>query len=81
MTTHHAASGEIVNLDKWANDLPTYQTKVIVKTNKMGLVRLILSVGEKIPNHKMSGSIAIQCVKREIQFTIMGATQVANDYI
>ena len=75
MATHHATPGEVVNLDTWANDLATDQTKAIAKTEEMELVRLVLSAGEHVPNHKVSGPITVQCVKGKIEFTAMGATQ------
>ena len=32
MATHHAAAGEVVNLETWANDLKVEKSKVIIKT-------------------------------------------------
>ena len=52
MATHHAKPGEVVNLETWAEDLTTDQTKGIVKTEEMELVRLVLAQGKKIPTFK-----------------------------
>lgn len=75
MATHHAKPGEIVNLDTWTQDLPSEHTKAIVKTEEMELARLYLPAGKKIPNHKVSGPITVHCIKGQIDFTAMGATQ------
>ena len=75
MATRHATPGEIVNLNTWANDLDVDQTKAIVKTDQMELIRLVLSAGDKIPSHKVSGPITVQCVKGKIEFEAMGGIQ------
>jgi len=76
MATHHASPAEIVDLGTWAQDMPNEQTKAIVKTDEMELVRLVLTAGKEIPTHKVSGPIVVHCIKGEIEFTAMGAKQV-----
>ena len=75
MSTHHAKPGEVVSLATWAEDLPADQTKAIVKTDEMELIRLVLPLGKELPNHKVSGPITVQCIEGKIEFTAMGATQ------
>ena len=75
IATHHASPGEVVNFETWASDLTTDQTKAIVKTKEMELVRLVLPAGKEIPNHKVSGPITVHCINGRIEFTAMGATQ------
>ena len=75
MATHHAAPSEIVDLESWAYDLPNNQTKVIVKTPKMELARLVFSAGDKFSDHKVSGPIVVHCIKGEIEFTVGGVVQ------
>lgn len=75
MATHHATPGEVVNLETWAEDLATDQTKAIVKTEEMEIIRLVIPAGKDIPNHKVSGPITVHCIKGRIEFTAMGATQ------
>ncbi len=76
MATHQAAPGEIVELKTWAQDLPDEQTKAIVKTEEMELVRLVILAGKEIPIHKVSGPIVVHCINGKIEFTTMGTTQV-----
>ena len=75
MATLHAKPGEIVNLVTWADDLPADQTKAIVKTEEMELIRLVLAAGKVLPNHKVAGPITVHCIEGKIEFTTMGATQ------
>ena len=75
MATHHASPSEIVDLETWAHDLPNEHAKTIVKTHDMELARLVFPSGGEFPNHKVSGPIVVHCIKGEIEFTAMGATQ------
>lgn len=75
MATHHAAPGEIVDLASWADDLPNEKTKVIIKTDRIELARLVIPKGKEFPNHKVSGTTVIQCIQGKIELTAMGTTQ------
>lgn len=71
MATHHAEPGEIVDLKSWAQDLPFEQTKVIIKTKELELVRLVIPAGKQIPEHKVTGPIVIHCLDGELIITAM----------
>jgi quercetin dioxygenase-like cupin family protein len=75
MATPNAVPGEIVDFASWANDLPNAKTKVITKTDEMGLARLVIAKGKEFLDHKVSGSVVIQCMQAKIKFTAMGMTQ------
>ena len=75
MATHHASPGEIVDLHTWAQELPHEHTKAIVKTDEMELARLVIQAGKEFPNHKISSTIVVHCVKGEIEVTVSGAIQ------
>ena len=45
MATHHAVSGDIVDLKSWANDLEVEKSKVIAKTKGLELARLVIDAG------------------------------------
>ncbi|MEQ8289554.1 MAG: cupin domain-containing protein [Gammaproteobacteria bacterium] len=72
MATHHASAGEVVDLDRWTTDLTVDQTKVIVKTEKFELARLVLPKNKQIPSHKVEGPIIVHCTRGEIEFLIDG---------
>lgn len=75
MATHHATPGEVVDLETWAQDVPDEQSKVIVKTDEMELVRLVLPAGKEFADHKVSGACVIHCITGEIECSAMGATK------
>ena len=75
MATHHAKPNEIVDLETWAQDMPTEKTKVIAKTNEMELARLVLKAGKEFREHRVSGPITVHCVKGAVQWTAMEETQ------
>ncbi|MBZ0070609.1 MAG: cupin domain-containing protein [Gammaproteobacteria bacterium] len=75
MATHHAAPSEVVDLETWAQDLPSEHGKTIVKTPEMELARLVFPAGEEFADHQVSGPIVVQCIKGEIAFSAMGATR------
>lgn len=70
MATHHASAGEVVDLDRWTTDLTVDQTKVIVKTEKFELARLVLPKNKEIPSHKVAGPIIVHCTHGEIEFSV-----------
>lgn len=76
MATHRASPAEIVDLGTWAQDVPNEQTKAIVKTDEIELVRLVIPAGKEIPTHKVSGPIIVHCINGRIEFTAIGKTQV-----
>lgn len=76
MATHHASPAEVVDLETWAQDVPNEQTKAIVKTDEMELVRLVIAAGKEIPTHKVTGPIIVHCINGKIEFTAMGKTQM-----
>jgi len=78
MATRHAEPGEVIDLETWAQDLPDEQTKVIVKTDDMELVRLVIPAGKKISKHKVSGPIVVHCLTGELEFTVMGISRVLS---
>lgn len=75
MATHHAKPNEVVDLMKWADDLPLEKSKAIIKTGEAELARLVLRAGEEFRDHKVSGPITVQCLKGAFYFTAMGTTQ------
>ncbi len=65
MATHHAESGEVVDLRTWANDLPVEISKVIAKIDRLELARLVVPAGEQVQKDRycrVAGPIVIHCV-------------------
>jgi quercetin dioxygenase-like cupin family protein len=78
MALHHAAPGEVVDLDGWGEDLPSGGTKAIVKTDEMELIRMALPAGKELDTHSVAGPLVIHCLSGSIEIDAMGKTEVLN---
>ena len=72
MATHHAAPGEIVNLETWAEDLPEEHSKIIARIEQMELARLVLPAGEVVGKHHIDGPLVIHCLSGAVDITALG---------
>lgn len=69
MATHHAASGEVVDLATWANDLEWDTSKAITKSAGLELARLVIDAGyEMHPSDwcHVPGEVVIHCLEGEV---------------
>ena len=65
MATHHAVSGEIVDLATWSNDLDVVKSKVITKTNGLELARLVIEAGVDMHHSSycsVKGATVFHCI-------------------
>ena len=72
MSIPHANPGEIVNVSPLGPALATTQTKTLVKTDSVEVIRLVVPAGKEIPTHKAKGEIIVQCLEGKIDFTACG---------
>ena len=73
MSTHHAASGEIVDLATWADDLPFEKSKVIFKTEGLELARLVIKSGVTMQSGgycSVDGPIVVHCIEGEVKVKV-----------
>lgn len=69
MATHHAAPGEVVDLETWANDLPVEKSKVITKTRGIELARLVIGAGVDMHHAdycSVPGAVVFHCIEGKI---------------
>jgi len=69
MATHHAASGELVDLKSWANDLEVEKSKVIAKTNGLEIARLVIDAGVDMHHSdycSVNGASVFHCIEGQI---------------
>ena len=69
MATHHAVSGEIVDLRSWANDLEVEKSKVIAKTNGLELARLVIEAGVDMHHSdfcSVNGASVFHCIEGHV---------------
>lgn len=48
--------------------------KLLVKTEPMNVMRLVLSAGKSIPEHKAGKHITVQCIQGKVAFTTSSET-------
>ncbi|QDT09633.1 cupin domain-containing protein [Stieleria marina] len=71
--TGTTAAGQLIDLhDIGTNDQP--KPKLLIKTEPMNVMRLVLTAGKAIPEHKAAKDITVQCVAGKVEFTTMGET-------
>jgi len=77
MATHHAEPGELVDLASWADDVPTHGSKVITKTDRLELARLVVPAETEMHGSKycaVPGPIVVHCIQGEIEFKTVSET-------
>jgi len=75
MAIHHAASGEIINLQIPEKSLPASLTIALAKTECLEIIRMVLLEGKSIPEHQISGEMTIQCLEGSVELYAHGKTQ------
>lgn len=75
MSIPHANPGEIVDVRPLGSALATTETRTLVKTKAIDVIRMIVPAGKEIPTHKAKGEIVVQCLEGKIAFTACGKTQ------
>ena len=69
MATHHAVSGEIVDLKSWASDLKIEKSKVIAKTEGLELARLVIDAGVDMHHSdycSVNGASVFHCIEGHV---------------
>ena len=74
MALLHAQPGEVVDVRPLGQALATTQTKTLVKTDSLEVIRVVVPTGKQIPTHKAKGYITVQCLEGKIAFTACGKT-------
>ena len=75
MAIPHANPGEVIDVGPLGAALMTTQTKTLIKTDNLEVVRLVMATGKEIAEHKAPGEITVHCLEGKIAFTALGKTQ------
>lgn len=75
MAISHARPGEVVDVRPLGATLATSETKALVKTKTLEVIRMVILAGKEIPTHKAKGEIIVQCLEGKIAFTACGNTR------
>jgi hypothetical protein len=56
--------------------LASAQTKTLVRTDQVEVIRLVVPAGKEIEEHKAKGEITVQCLEGQVSFTAFGKTVI-----
>ena len=72
MAIPHAQPGEVIDVRPLADTLTSSQTRTLIKTSHIEVVRIVLRTGKVIADHKAPGEITVQCLEGRMIFRTMG---------
>src|SRR5260221_7713983 len=75
MSNPHAKPGEVVHVRPSGSALAPAQTKTLVRTEQVEVIRLVVPAGKEIPEHKAKGEVVVHCLEGRVAFTAHGKTQ------
>ena len=76
MALQHAASGEVIRLQRSEDDIAHFTSVALAKTEHMELIRLVLPKEREMPLHKVDGEITLLCLQGELVCDAHGAATV-----
>lgn len=59
----------------WGRPWRRRRTATLLKTGKVEVVRLVMTAGKELAQHKAPGEITVHCLEGKITFTALGQTQ------
>ena len=76
MALPHAASGELIRLQRGEDDIAHFTSVALAKTEHMELIRLVLPKERDMPLHKVDGEVTLLCLTGEIVCEAHGKSTV-----
>ena len=72
MALEHAKPGQVIALTPSSEDISTFSSIALTKTEQIELIRMVLPAGKEMPEHHVKGDITFQCLSGEIAFVTRG---------
>ena len=72
MATHHASSGELIDLRPLGRPLDDTQSTTLLRDEQLKVMRLVLPAGKELPAHAVDGPITMHCLEGAIDVTAHG---------
>lgn len=66
MALHHYKSGEVSHLA--SPDDATARTTALARTPSFEAIHLVVRAGERLPSHRVAGSMTLYCISGHIRF-------------
>ncbi|MES2322072.1 MAG: cupin domain-containing protein [Pseudomonadota bacterium] len=76
MALQHAASGELIRLQRTDDDIAHFTSVALAKTDNLELIRLVLPKEREMPVHKVDGDITLLCLQGELVCDAHGTSTV-----
>jgi quercetin dioxygenase-like cupin family protein len=70
----HAQPGEVIDVRPFGEQLSSRRTETLFKSGMIEVVRLVLTAGKVLAEHKAPGEITVQCLEGRIAFRALGKT-------
>jgi len=68
--------GDIIDARPLGPALVSAQTRTLVRTGALEVVRLIVRAGQEVHEHKAKGELIVHCLEGRVAFTALGKTQM-----
>ena len=75
MAIPHAQVGQVIDVRPLGPSLATAITTTLIKTSRIEVVRLVMTAGKEIAEHRAPGEITVHCLEGKIAFTALGQTR------
>lgn len=72
MAIPHAKPGEVVDVRPLGAALASAQTKTLLRTDHVEVIRLVVPAGKQIAEHRAKGDLVVQCLEGRVAFTASG---------
>lgn len=72
MAIAHLASGDTAKLQPLGDKLPGTPTTALFKDARMEAIRIVLTAGKRMPEHKVVGPITVQCIEGRVEIRAGG---------
>ena len=67
MALTHAESGEVIDIRPYGDAIHQAQSIALFKFAQLEVIRLVFPAGHRMPSHKVSGTITLQCLEGEVE--------------
>ncbi len=78
MAVPHARSGQVIDVRPLGDQLRHAVTTTLVNSEQVEVIRLILPTGKQLPQHRVAGSITIQCLEGLVEVHAAESTQILD---
>jgi quercetin dioxygenase-like cupin family protein len=76
MALQHAASGEMIPLQRPEDDIANFTSIALAKTDNMELIRLVMPKDKEMPVHQVPGEVTLLCLHGELVCDAHGKSTV-----